>query len=158
MWQCKWCHLVAKFETNASGAIWWPNLQLKQMAASGGQTCNQCKWCHVVAKFNPSHGDNFWVRCASGNVSLCDPVCWSIKIDFCVTQMMLPIFVVCGQKFGALSLLRCPSPKRPQIQPVRQKMAHWAVKWALSRKAKAFKVLSGYGCDMFPQICDFREP
>ena len=26
-------------------------------------------WCHVVAKFNPSHGVNFWVRCASGNVS-----------------------------------------------------------------------------------------
>ena len=24
--QCKWCHLVAKFATNASGAIWWPNL------------------------------------------------------------------------------------------------------------------------------------
>ena len=24
--------------------------------------------CHVVAKFNPSHGVNFWVRCASGNV------------------------------------------------------------------------------------------
>ena len=23
---------------------------------------------HVVAKFNPSHGVNFWVRCASGNV------------------------------------------------------------------------------------------
>ena len=27
--QCKWCHLVAKFVTNASGAIWWLNLQLK---------------------------------------------------------------------------------------------------------------------------------
>ena len=27
--QCKWCHLVAKFATNASGAIWWLNLQLK---------------------------------------------------------------------------------------------------------------------------------
>ena len=24
----KWCHLVAKFATDASGAIWWPNLQL----------------------------------------------------------------------------------------------------------------------------------
>ena len=33
-----------------------------QVAPSG------CKWCHVVAKFNPSHGVNFWVRCASGNV------------------------------------------------------------------------------------------
>ena len=44
------CHLLAKFATNASGAIWY------------------CKWCHVVAKFNPSHGVNFWVCCASGNV------------------------------------------------------------------------------------------
>ena len=26
--------------------------------------------CHVVAKFSPSHRVNFWVRCASGNVSL----------------------------------------------------------------------------------------
>ena len=25
--QYKWCHLVAMFATNASGAIWWPNLQ-----------------------------------------------------------------------------------------------------------------------------------
>ena len=38
--QCKWCHLVAKFETNASGAIWWPNLELMQVAPSGGQFCN----------------------------------------------------------------------------------------------------------------------
>ena len=28
-------HLVAKFVTNASGAIWWPNLQLKQMVLCG---------------------------------------------------------------------------------------------------------------------------
>ena len=26
MWQCKWRHLVAKIETNASGNTWWPNL------------------------------------------------------------------------------------------------------------------------------------
>ena len=39
------------------------------MAPSGGQICNKCKRCHVVAKFNPSHEVNFWVRCASGNVS-----------------------------------------------------------------------------------------
>ena len=66
--QCKWRHLVAKFATNASGAIWWPNLQLMQVAPSGVQIYNLCKWCHVVAKFNPSHGVNFWVCCASGNV------------------------------------------------------------------------------------------
>ena len=49
--------------TNASGAIWWPHLQLMQVAPSGGQICNQCKWCHIVAKFNPSYGVNFWVHC-----------------------------------------------------------------------------------------------
>ena len=43
------------------------------VAPSGGQICNYCKWCHVVDKFNPSHGVNFWVHCASGNVLL-DPV------------------------------------------------------------------------------------
>merc|ERR1711911_451456 len=48
---CKWRHLVAKFATNASGAIWWPNLQLMQVAPSGGQICNLCKWRHLEAKF-----------------------------------------------------------------------------------------------------------
>ena len=27
----KWCHLVARFGTNSSGAIWWPNMQLMQV-------------------------------------------------------------------------------------------------------------------------------
>ena len=36
----KWCHLMAKFGTNASGAIWWPNLELIQVALSGGQIWN----------------------------------------------------------------------------------------------------------------------
>jgi len=26
IWQCKWRHLVANIETNASGTTWWPNL------------------------------------------------------------------------------------------------------------------------------------
>ena len=38
--RCKLCHLVAKYATNTSGAIWWPNLQLMQVAPSGGQICN----------------------------------------------------------------------------------------------------------------------
>ena len=59
---------MAKFATNACGVIWWPTLQLMQVAPSGGQICNKCKRCHIVAKFSPSHGVNFWVRCASGNV------------------------------------------------------------------------------------------
>ena len=72
--------------TNASGAIWWPNLLLMQVAPSGGQICNKCKWRHLVAKFGTNassamqvepplageitqDGDAIlWVCCASGNV------------------------------------------------------------------------------------------
>ena len=49
--QCKWCHLVVKYVTNVSGAIWWANFQLMQLASSGGQIWNLCKWCHLVANF-----------------------------------------------------------------------------------------------------------
>ena len=55
---------MIKFGTNASGAIWWANLQLMQLAPSGGQIWNQYvsgasggkignqfKWRHLVAKF-----------------------------------------------------------------------------------------------------------
>ena len=52
---------MVKFATNASGAIWWPNIQLMQVAPSDGQICDECKWCHVVAEYSPSHGVNFWV-------------------------------------------------------------------------------------------------
>ena len=60
--------MVTKFATNTSVAIWWPDLQLIQVALSGGQICDECMWCHVVAKSIPSYGINLWVRCASGNV------------------------------------------------------------------------------------------
>ena len=40
--QCKWRHLVAKFGTNASGAILWTILQLMQIAPPGDQNWNQC--------------------------------------------------------------------------------------------------------------------
>ena len=36
----KLMEVVAKFATDASGAIWWPNLQLMQVEPSGGQICN----------------------------------------------------------------------------------------------------------------------
>ena len=54
--QCILCHLLAKFSTNASGAIWWSNLQLMQVAPSGGQICNYYKWRHLVAKFATNAG------------------------------------------------------------------------------------------------------
>ena len=35
----------------ASGAIWWPTMQLMQVAKSGVQYFNSCKWRHLVANF-----------------------------------------------------------------------------------------------------------
>ena len=66
-------------------------------------------WCPVKFEGNFL---KFSAKYKIGNLSifLCDPLCLSIKIDFCGTQMMPLSFVVRGQKFGALSLLRCPSP------------------------------------------------
>ena len=40
MWQCKWRHLMANIETNASGTTWWPNLWLIQEAPTVGQIYN----------------------------------------------------------------------------------------------------------------------
>ena len=44
---------MAKFGTNANAydAIWWPNLELMQVAPSGGQICILFKWHHLVVKF-----------------------------------------------------------------------------------------------------------
>ena len=49
--QCMWLHLVAKFGTNASGAIRWTILQLMQIAPLGDQNWNQFWWHHLVVKF-----------------------------------------------------------------------------------------------------------
>ena len=46
---CKWCHLVAKFGTNASQRR-WPFL----VAPSGGQICNSCKWRVLKPHLLPS--------------------------------------------------------------------------------------------------------
>ena len=47
-------------QTYASGAIWWPNLLLMQVAQSGGQICNLCKWRHLVAKFVTNASGAIW--------------------------------------------------------------------------------------------------
>ena len=52
--------MVAKLGANASGAIWWPNLQLMQMVLSGGQIRKQCKWRHLVAKFATKVSGAMW--------------------------------------------------------------------------------------------------
>ena len=35
----------------AKGATWWPNFQIIQVARPGGQIFNKRKWRHLVAKF-----------------------------------------------------------------------------------------------------------
>ena len=60
---CKWCHLVVIFATNASGAIWWPYLQLMQVAPSAF-AINAMLLPNLIQVY----GVNLWVRCASGNV------------------------------------------------------------------------------------------
>ena len=47
---------VAKFGTNASGAIWWANLQLMQVAF------------YLAGEITQVKESIPWVRCASGNV------------------------------------------------------------------------------------------
>ena len=70
---------MAKFATNACGSIWWPNLELMQVAPSCGQFCNYNANCATWwSKLEPmlifSWRDNQvkeaipWVRCAFGNV------------------------------------------------------------------------------------------
>jgi hypothetical protein len=54
---------MGKFATNASGAIWWPYLQLMQVVPAGGQICNQSKWCHLVAKFATNASGGIYQIC-----------------------------------------------------------------------------------------------
>ena len=67
--QSKLCHLLAKFSTNASGAIWWSNLQLMQVVPSGGQNCNLYKWRHLVAKFATYTSGAIWCPKNATNAS-----------------------------------------------------------------------------------------
>ena len=57
---------MAKFATHASGAIWWPILQLMQVAPFGGQICNLCKWRHLVVKFATNASGAIWLTNTSG--------------------------------------------------------------------------------------------
>ena len=69
---------MAKYAANTSGAMWWTNLHLMQVAPSGGQTCNLCKWPHLVAKF--AHN-------ASGAILLLD----LIKVMESISGFLVPL-------------------------------------------------------------------
>ena len=58
-------NLVGKFVINACGAIWWPNLQLMQMAPSGGQISS---WSLQPVDVTQVKESIPWVRYATANV------------------------------------------------------------------------------------------
>ena len=58
--QSKLCQLVGKYASNTSGAIWWSNLQLIQVAPSGGQICNLCEWHQLMVKFAMNASGAMW--------------------------------------------------------------------------------------------------
>ena len=110
MWQRKLRNLVANFANNASGATWWPNAKPIQVVTLGGQRCNLYKWLHLVAKFasNASHRVNFWVRCASGNVSkLGYQVAPLASIEHWATHQVtaLSFFLTNGNQVAPLALV-----------------------------------------------------
>ena len=77
---------MTKFWTIGSGAIWWPNFELIQVALSGGQICNQFKKCHLKLILNYSS----WKIYLRYGVNTLGPLClwqcfWVYSIlFFCV--------------------------------------------------------------------------
>ena len=58
--KCKWRNLVTKFWTYSSGAIWWPNFELTQVAPSSDQIRNECQWRDLVTKFRTNSSGAIW--------------------------------------------------------------------------------------------------
>ena len=91
------------------------------------------KWRHLVAEFNPSQGVNFWVRCASGNVSFGG-----------VFQTNLPFLQTNRLFYNMVSnckLSNCPLPNCPWCQIVQGSIPIWL--WMVgmqSRKYPHFQV------------------
>ena len=113
---------MAKFKTNTSSAIWWPNLKPMQVAPSGGQILNQSKLRHLVLteinlkwfwlkKISQVMDSIPWVRCASGNVSRICPM--SMRS---VNQWHFATLAVLAEHKHILPLLSScwlPRPKLP---------------------------------------------
>ena len=88
---------MSKFVTNASGAIWWPNLDVMQP----NQECHWNQSRTILAERFTQDMDSMesipWVRCASGNV-------WSIfPIEHPPLHLYLCIFVFNLFLFSILS-------------------------------------------------------
>ena len=87
-WQYMWRHLVAKFLTHASGAIWWPNF-------------SQCNWCPLVAEF-PTNA--------------CGAACWvnllAIRYLQLWSQSMGPLCLwQCLYKYSKIRIFWCKDAK-----------------------------------------------
>ena len=52
--------MVAEFSTMASGATWWPNLELLPAAQPGGQIWEYGQWRHVVVNFRIIASGTIW--------------------------------------------------------------------------------------------------
>ena len=71
---------MTKFVTNASGAIWWPNLEVMQpIQVPLKSILKYLTWIFLATEFASFVAGkiyqvieaNAWVRCASGNVYIC---------------------------------------------------------------------------------------
>ena len=89
--KCKCCHLVVKFATDEVGAIWWPNLQLMQVLPSGGQICSNRPGKKVPqsARLSAGGGSNRYL----GNA----------QIEVTLTSKVLPLCVAQSLKHSAFS-------------------------------------------------------
>ena len=70
----KWCHLVAKFVTNANGATWWPN-QWENWSSQYPESVASPFWWQgqlfpSTGGVTVSRADFFWTRSAAANRSL----------------------------------------------------------------------------------------
>ena len=81
----------ANLQQNASGAIWWSKLQLMQVAPSRGQICNLCKWRHLVEKFATNASGAGGLTNASG------------------VMLLLNLIQVTESISGSVVFLKCPA-------------------------------------------------
>ena len=108
---CKWRHLVAKFETNASGrkfatnasgAIWWSNLQIIQVVPSFGQIYKFCNWCHLVVKFSTNANGTIWwpnlqlMQMAPSGCQICNECTWRHVVAKVCPSHRVNIWVRCA--------------------------------------------------------------
>ena len=107
--QCKLCHLVAKFETNASGVIWWLNFQLMQVVPC----CSLPNILQLSPAWQPLTTGSFQVNewlcvCGTTSVRKCDqhwktgwlPHLRKISVKMCTWQLYQDTNLWCNDAIG----------------------------------------------------------